>query len=86
MDGFLVELPKELRTAIARWTQSNLKEETAWIAEAIRENLAAEMGLEMIRIRAARGDRQAFLRVLDKAPAIPLLPGDELTLISDLSQ
>lgn len=86
MNSFLVELPAELRSAISRWTHSNPNEESAWIAEAIREKLAAETGLVMIRSRAARGDREAFLRVLAKTPALPLFPGDEQTPRSDLSQ
>lgn len=33
---------------------------------------------EWMRERAARADREAFLAVLDKAPDVPPLPGDEL--------
>lgn len=86
MNGFQVELPGELRSAIAKWTRSNPDGESAWVADAVREKLAAELGLEDLKRRAARGDREAYLRVLDKAPACPPDPGDERPSISDPSQ
>ncbi|BDP42845.1 hypothetical protein DAETH_28140 [Deinococcus aetherius] len=37
-----------------------------------------EEAVEWVRERAARANREAFLAVLDKAPDVPPLPGDEL--------
>ncbi len=85
MNGFQVELPGELRSAIARWTRTDPDVESAWIAEAIREKLVAVSELESLERRAVRGDREAYLRVLAKAPAIAPIPGDERPTISDPS-
>lgn len=37
-----------------------------------------EESVKWLKERAARADRAAFLAVLDKAPDVPPLPGDEL--------
>ncbi|MBL8864180.1 MAG: hypothetical protein KF873_00955 [Gemmataceae bacterium] len=85
MNGFLVELPVELRIAIAQRTGNRPDGESEWIAEAVREKLSADSELEALERRAARGDREAFLRVLSKAPAAPPIPGDERPPSSDPS-
>lgn len=47
------------------------------VAEAVRERLAACASQEYLAARAARGSREAFDRVLDKAADTPPVPGDE---------
>ena len=51
--------------------------ESAWVADAVREKLAACAQLEYLKARAARGSRHAFERVLAKVLAIEPVPGDE---------
>jgi hypothetical protein len=54
-----------------------LRGESAWVAEAVREKLAACAELEYLEGRAARGSQEAFARVLAKVPAVEPIPGDE---------
>lgn len=46
--------------------------------EEVRDYELDEEMVEWLRERAARANREAFLAVLDKAPDVPPLPGDEL--------
>jgi hypothetical protein len=77
MSVFRVELPEELRAEVAKRIARTGVTESAWVETAVREKLAADAQLEFLEARAARGDRQAFERVLGKVPAENLLPGDE---------
>jgi hypothetical protein len=77
MNGFVVELPDELRDEIARRAGQEAGGESAWVAEAVREKLAACAELESPEARAAQGNRGAFARVLAKVPAVEPMPGDE---------
>jgi hypothetical protein len=77
MNEFVVELPDELRAEIARRVGQGPGGESAWVAEAVREKLAACAELEYLEGRAARGSQEAFTRVLAKVPAVEPMPGDE---------
>lgn len=77
MTNYGVELPAELWVEVARRAGSGAGREAAWVVEAVREKLAACAEMEYLEKRAARGDRTAFDRVLDKVPAVPPVPGDE---------
>lgn len=77
MNGFLVELPAELQAEVARRASQKPGGESAWVAEAVREKLAACAQLEYLEARAARGSRDAYERVLAKVPAVEPVPGDE---------
>jgi hypothetical protein len=77
MNGFVVELPAELQAEIARRAGQKPGGESAWVAEAVREKLAACVQLEYLENRAARGSREAYERVLAKVPSVPPLPGDK---------
>lgn len=77
MKGFVVELPAELQMEVARRAGQKPGGESAWVAEAVREKLAACAQLEYLESRAARGSREAYERVLAKVPAAPPVPGDE---------
>ena len=77
MNGFLVELPAELQAEVARRASQKPGGESAWVADAVREKLAACAQLEYLEARAARGSRAAYERVLAKVPAVEPLPGDE---------
>jgi hypothetical protein len=77
MDGFVVELPAELQAEVARRASQKPGGESEWVAEAVREKLEASAQREYLEVRAARGSREAYDRVLSKVPAVPPLPGDE---------
>lgn len=77
MNSFVVELPVELQVEIARRASQNPGGESAWVAEAVREKLAACVQLEYLENRAARGNREAYERVLSKVPSVPPVSGDE---------
>jgi len=48
--------------------------ESAWVAEAVREKLAACAQFEYLEERAARGSREAYETVLAKVPAVSPVP------------
>lgn len=77
MSHFVVELPAELQAEVARRASQNPGGESAWVAEAVREKLAACAQLEYLEARAARGSRDAYERLLAKVPAVEPVPGDE---------
>ena len=77
MNGFIVELPAELQAEVARRARQKPGGESAWVADAVREKLAACAQLEYLEARAARGSREAYQRVLAKVPAVEPVPGDE---------
>ena len=77
MNNFVVELPSELRTEVARRSAKEAGGESAWVADAVREKLAACTQLDYLEGRAARGSREAYEKILAKVPAISPVPGDE---------
>ncbi|MGH7223425.1 MAG: hypothetical protein ACRELF_09370 [Gemmataceae bacterium] len=77
MNGFVVELPTELQAEVARRASQKPGGESAWVAEAVREKLAACAQLEYLETRAARGSRDAYERVLAKVPAVDPVSEDE---------
>lgn len=77
MSNFVVELPVELQAEVSRRAGQKPGGESAWVADAVREKLAACAQLDYLEARAARGSRAAYERVLSKVPAAPPLPGDE---------
>jgi hypothetical protein len=77
MSELRIELPPDVRAEVARRAGGDSAAEAAWVAEAVRERLAALAQLEYLEARAARGSRAAFERVLAKVPAVEPAPGDE---------
>lgn len=77
MNSFIVELPAELQAEVARRASQNPGGASAWVAEAVREKLAACAQMEYLEARAARGSRDAYERVLAKVPVAEPVPGDE---------
>lgn len=70
-------LSAELREELARHATNRGVSESDWVAEAIRDKISAAVQLEYLRVRAARGSRAAYDRVLNSVPAAPPDPGDE---------
>ena len=77
MSELVVALPPEVRAEVARRAGTEPGAEATWVAEAVRERLAACAAREYLAARAARGSREAFERVLAKAGDAPPVPGDE---------
>ena len=77
MNGFVVELPADLQAEVVRRASQNPGGESAWVADAVREKLAACAQLDYLESRATRGSREAYERVLAKVPAASPVPGDE---------
>lgn len=70
MSVLRVELPSELQSELEDLGLADEAHLAAWVAEAVRDKLAASKQLAYLEERAARGDRDAFRQVLAKVPAI----------------
>jgi hypothetical protein len=70
MSMLQVELSVELQSELQELGLVDEAHLSAWVAEAVREKLAATKQLAYLEERAARGDREAFRRVLDKVSAV----------------
>ena len=70
MSVLRVELPSELQSELEDLGLGDETHLAAWVAEAVRDKLAASKQLAYLEARAARGDRDAFRQVLAKVPAI----------------
>ncbi len=77
MSELRIELPPDVRAEVARRAGGDPAAEARWVADAVRERLVALAELEYLEASAARGSREAFLRVLEKVPTADPLPGDE---------
>jgi hypothetical protein len=77
MSTLVLELPEDLREALRGEVSRRGVSESAWLAEAVREKLAAEAELAYMAARGARADRAAYDAVLNRVPAAPPEPGDE---------
>ena len=77
MNRFIVELPAELQAEVTRRASQKPGGESAWVADAVREKLAACAQLEYLETRATLGSRDAYERVLAKVPTVEPVPGDE---------
>ncbi len=72
-----IDLPADVLAEVAERTGGDPAAEAQWVADAVRERLAALTDLEYLEAHVARGNREAFERVLGKVPAVAPLPGDE---------
>ncbi len=75
MNVLQVELPPELQSELREIGLVDESRLAAWVAEAVREKLAASRQQAYLEARAARGNREAFRQVLGKVP--PVEPADE---------
>ena len=76
MSVLQVELPSELQSELKELGLVDESRLAAWVAEAVREKLAASKQLAYLEGRAARGDRDAFRQVLGKVPPVEPLEED----------
>ena len=75
MNAIHIELPPDLQSELREIGLADETRLSAWVAEAVREKLAASRQLAYLDARAARGNRETFRRALGKVPAVP--PADE---------
>ena len=75
MSVLQVELPPDLQSELRELGLDDQSRLASWVAEAVREKLAAAKQLAYLEARAARGDRDAFRQVLAKVP--PIEPVEE---------
>lgn len=77
MSKLSVELPDDLRAEVAKEAARQGVSESVWLEHAAREKLSDTKQLALLASRAEKGDRDAYLRVLDKVPAVAPDAGDE---------
>lgn len=75
MSTMQIELPPELRSELEALGLTEEARVAAWVADAVRQKLSATKQLRYLEARAARGDREAFQKVLAKVP--PVEPAEE---------
>jgi hypothetical protein len=70
MSVLQVELPSELQSELRNLGLVDELHLAAWVAEAVREKLAASKQQAYLEERATRGDRESFRQVLGKVPTV----------------
>ncbi len=70
MSVLQVELPSELQSELRNLGLVDESHLAAWVAEAVREKLAASKQKAYLEERAKRGDREGFVRALGKVPPV----------------
>lgn len=78
MTALSVRLPDSLHAQLKQLAEQEGVSINQLITLAVAEKVSALKTEDYFRERAARANREAFLAVLDKAPDVPPLPGDEL--------
>ena len=78
MTAMSVRFPESLHAQLQELAKQEGVSINQLVVLSVAEKLAALKTEDYFRERAARADRASFLAVLDKAPDVPPLPGDEL--------
>ena len=69
MNSIQVELPKDIGPELEALGVTDPSRIAEWVADAVRQKLTAEKQLKYLEARAARGNRDSYLKVLAKVPA-----------------
>ena len=77
MTALSVRLPESLHAQLKQLAQQEGVSINQLIVLSVAEKVSALRTEDFFRERATNADRAAFLAVLDKAPDLPPLPGDE---------
>ena len=77
MTALTIRLPDSVHLRIKELAARVGVSVNQFIASAAAEKMASVMTLDYLRKEAAQGRRADFLAVLDRAPDIPPLQGDE---------
>ena len=78
MTALSVRLPESLHAQLKQLAQQEGVSINQLIVLSVAEKMSALRTEDFFKERAAKADRAAFLAVLDKAPDVPPVPGDEL--------
>ena len=78
MSVLQVELPDELHAELEAECRLRQAPAASLVAEAVRALLGEWQEVRQLDERAAKGSREAFLRVLDKVPAVEPAAEDRL--------
>jgi hypothetical protein len=74
----MVQLPDELADLAKEAATLQNRSLDQIVAAALSSQLEAWKGIAELKARAKRADMAAFDRILDRVPAAPPAPGDEL--------
>ncbi len=77
MTALTIRLPDSVHLKIKELAARDGVSVNQFIASAAAEKMASVMTLDYLRAEATQGQREDFLAVLDRAPDVPPLPGDE---------
>ncbi len=78
MSALSLRLPNSIHRHIKEIAAHEGVSINQFIASAVAEKISALATENYLRQRAAKADRAGFKSILDKVPARPPLPGDEL--------
>lgn len=76
MTALTIRLPDSVHSKIKELALRDGVSVNQFIASAAAEKMASVMTLDYLRAEAAKGRREDFLAVLDRAPDAEALPGD----------
>ena len=77
MTALTIRLPNSVHERIKQLALKDGISVNQFIASAAAEKMASVLTLDWLRAEAAQGRRDDFLAMLDRAPDVPPLPGDE---------
>ena len=77
MTALTIRLPDSVHRKIKELAARDGVSVNQFIASAAAEKMASVLTLDWLRAEAAQGRRDDFLAMLDRAPDVPPLPGDE---------
>jgi len=77
MAALTIRLPDSVHRKIKELAASDGVSVNQFIASAAAEKMASVMTLDWLRAEASQGRREDFLAVLNAAPDVPPIPGDE---------
>lgn len=73
-----VQVPDDV-AAMARATAARENQSLdQFVTTILTAQLDAQSKYDELKARAARGNKEAFRRILDRVPSVPPIPGDEL--------
>ena len=78
MSNFALRLPDSLYAYAKKLAQEDSISLNQFIAMAVAEKVSALDTETFFKERAARGDRQRFLDIMDRVPDTAPIPGDEI--------
>ena len=78
MSNFALRLPDSLHAYAKKMAQEDNASLNQFIVMAVAEKVSALNTENFFKERAARGNRERFLEIMDKVPDLPVQAGDEI--------